>query len=480
MKGGKQMFYRILIICFILVAPGILFASPGGPDRDKHPYVGMLVCDLGNDQIYPYGHITLISGTEAVIANHLAIRGEDITFTLDNPVILPANLLSGTVRIGGFDFSDFAVDIAIVDLHTPVELPRYAQLPSGPISHDPGMILDFVTYVAVNRANLMMCGGIPSGKYLQNEPGNVDYDRNIIRTPTVRPRKYFNLDSTKQFTTANVTCFGHSGSPILLKGTDIIAGVLSMGGYRCLGGGDSIFARTDNELALGILTGTVPLPPPPTTAYPRFIQGSGPSGLKSFLATTVAGAEYSASVIGLAPATESAGTVAQEDITMFTVSITPGFRFFVAELFNDFTSGNDDLDLWLAWKVKGEEYYEVLFFSEGPTSDEFIGVSEEDLLFYEGYVEDIYSFEIVVYGWFTENPTSDFTLFSWELENVDEGNMNVSTVTADPDDPVVEIDVNWSALDLANKKYFGIIEHFIDGVPDLDEKSTFVQIDIAP
>ena len=76
---------RFAIICFILVIPGTLFASPGGPDSDKHPYVGMLVCDLGNDQIYPYGHITLISSTEAVIANHLAIRGEDITFTFEKP-----------------------------------------------------------------------------------------------------------------------------------------------------------------------------------------------------------------------------------------------------------------------------------------------------------------------------------------------------------------------------------------------------------
>jgi hypothetical protein len=478
-KGGEQMFKRILFIWFLLVVPGILFASPGGPDRDQHPYVGMLVFDPGDGQIQPYGHITLISSTEAIISNHLGARGEDITFTLDNPVILPANLHTGTVRLGGFDFDDFAVDVAIVDLHAPVELPCYAQLPSGPISHGPGVILDYVTYIGLNRAALFG-QGLPPDK-LQNEPAHVNFDRNVMRTPTVRGRPSLISDPAKQIATANVASFGNSGSPVFLKGTNIIAGVLSMGGYRCLGGGDSIFTRTDSELALGILTGTVPIPPPPPPpiTFPPFIQGSGTSGSTSFSATIVAGAEYSASVIGLAPAIESAGSVEEGSYAIFPVSLTQGFRFFIAELYNDFTSGNDDLDLYLVWQIDGSP--ETLFVSCGLTSDEIVAFPDIILAWYAVCygLDDPYNFEIWVHGYDTEYPTSEFTLFSLELENVDEGNMTVGTVTAGPTDPVVEIDVDWSGLDPAENKYFGIIDHFIDGFPEPD-KSTLIQIHIAP
>jgi hypothetical protein len=471
------MFYRILFICFLLVMPGTLFASPGGPDRDQHPYVGMLVFDSGEGQINPYGHITLISNTEAIISNHLGARGEDITFTLDNPVILPANLHTGTVRLGGFDFDDFAVDVAIVDLHEPVELPRYAQLPSGPINHGPGVILDYVTYLGLNRAALFG-RGLPPDK-LQNEPAHVDFDRNLIRTTTVRGRPSLISDPAKQIATANVASFGNSGSPIFLKGTDIIAGVLSMGGYRCLGGGDSVFTRTDSELALGILTGTVPIPPPPPPpiTFPPYIEveASGTSGSTSFTATIVAGAEYSAVVAGLAPAIESAGSVPEGYYVGGSASITPGFYFLLIELCNDFTSGNDNLDLYLVWNA---DEIPLVFVSDGPTADEMIAIPEELLL--EWYdLDDPYNFQIWVYGYDTEFPTSEFTLFAWELMHVDEGNMTVSNVTADPTDPVVEIDVNWSGLDPTVNKYFGVIDHFIDEDPQ-PYMQTLIQINIAP
>jgi hypothetical protein len=248
-------FAILLLVAAILMAPASAIASPGGPDRDKHPYVGMMVVDEKREgQVTPYCHITLISSTEAVIANHCALRGEEITFTVDNPVIAPATLHTGTVRFGGFDFDDPAVDVAIVDLHTPVALPRYAQLPSGLMSYGLGDILDYVTYVGVNRAT----------NRLQNEPAHVDFDRNLQRTTTIQGKGKNGIAniSPKWLVTMNVTCFGNSGSPIFPKGTDILSGVLSWGGFRCLGGGDSVFARTDNELALGILTGTVT--PPPT------------------------------------------------------------------------------------------------------------------------------------------------------------------------------------------------------------------------
>ena len=116
------------------------------------------------------------------------------------------------------------------------------------------------------------------------------------------------------------------------------------------------------------------------------------------------------------------------------------------------------------------------------TSNEMVEFSEEDLMdLVRGMADNPYNFEIWVSGYDTQdpNPTSDFTLFTWELENRDEGNMTVSPVTAG-DPPIIEVDVNWDGLDPDENKYFGIIDHIVGGAPDREDKAKLIQIHIAP
>lgn len=267
----------LMAVSCVAVAPGAM-ASPGLPDRDRHPFVGMVVEDLGDGYVDPYCHITLISPTEAVTAHHCAPTGSEVLFTLDNPVVVPAQIHSGTVRVGGWDFENFYVDIAIVDLHEPIDLPRYAQVALEPVTYGPGTILDFVTYVGAKQSGLVTpivvpgIGFLPKATDVQPEPAHVEFDRNLIRT-TPKPGAG-GYETAETINTTNPTCFGNSGSPIFLKGTDLMTGVLSYGTrYACVGGGNAYFARTDSELASAILDGTIveppPPPPPPPTVYPR-------------------------------------------------------------------------------------------------------------------------------------------------------------------------------------------------------------------
>jgi hypothetical protein len=462
-------------------------ASPGRPDRDEHPFVGMLVHDIGEGQVFPYCHATLISETEAVTAHHCAPTGSEVLLTFDNPVVNPAQLHTGTVLLGGFDFWEYDVDIAIIELHEPVDLPRYAQLPSEPVSYRPGQIFDFVTYISAKQSGLVgppPCNchpARPEPKYIQREPAHVEFDRNVIRTTSKQGNRRYETEETINMTT--VTCYGSSGSPMFPRDSDVIAGVMSYGAYYCIGGGRSYFSRTDNELALGILTGTAtrppsPPPPPPPTEYPVLVTASGESGTLSFPATIRAGAKYTGEVTGLSPATATVGEVDEGGLAIFPFTLSKGFRSFTAVLRDDYTSGNDDLDLLLAWYVEGVPL--PFFFSFGWTSEEGATFTSEDVSNIFG-LDDPYYFEIWVHGWDTEGPSSVFTLFTREYgAGPGKGKPAVEPTIAAPNNPDVTIQMTWSGLDPSNPMYLGWIEHFVDEIPEEVWKSTVVAIDTTP
>lgn len=81
-----------------------------------------------------------------------------------------------------------------------------------------------------------------------------------------------------------------------------------------------------------------------------------------------------------------------------------------------------------------------------------------------------------VSGYYTEGGSSDFTLFTSELTAGDDvGNLTVQSTSAG-DDPNVTIDIAWSGLDAFHHMYFGLIDHYLDGVPEPTWKSTYVEI----
>lgn len=134
---------------------------------------------------------------------------------------------------------------------------------------------------------------------------------------------------------------------------------------------------------------------------------------------------WSASARGLIPATQTAGTVADDPNNSFTPGGpgTVSFDFVMPagttharfSLFDDFTDGNgaDDLDL-IVYRVSTNT---IVASTGGATSNEQANVLNP-------VAGETY--RVWVHGFQTDGPDSNFTLFSWLLGNTPAGNMTVS------------------------------------------------------
>lgn len=122
-------------------------------------------------------------------------------------------------------------------------------------------------------------------------------------------------------------------------------------------------------------------------------------------------------------------------------------------LFDDYTDGADDLDLYVFGPVPADPEEAVPFVggSGTPTSEEEVTISPLE----PG------TYLVVVHRWQTDGPDSNYTLFSWSVDvdrGADDGTLNV----ADPGDAVLSttdtIDFSWNSLAEGNK-YLGAVSH---------------------
>ncbi len=206
----------------------------GTPDGQKHPYVGF----VRNGQFACSG--TAISPRLLVTAAHCFTFPTDRVWVTFDPnrrsVPFPAGFGTGTwyahpdfcqgastcePGLVGFD----SHDVAVVVLDEPVDLPRYAQLPSpGLVDALPnGTKVDIVGY---GVEDFVVGGGQPrpartSGFRMLAEsdliPGNFSISDEYIRL------------SANNAQDKGGVCFGDSGGPDLLGGTDTILAVNSFG-----------------------------------------------------------------------------------------------------------------------------------------------------------------------------------------------------------------------------------------------------------
>ncbi|HYJ04075.1 MAG TPA: S8 family peptidase [Chthoniobacterales bacterium] len=164
---------------------------------------------------------------------------------------------------------------------------------------------------------------------------------------------------------------------------------------------------------------------------------------------------WSASARGLIPATQTAGTVADDPTNSFvaggpgTVSFdfvmpagTTHARF---SLFDDFTDGNDDLDLVVV-RVSTNT---IVASSGGATSAEQANVLNP--VAGETYRVWVHAFQ-------TDGPDANFTLFSWLLGNTPAGNMTVSAPGSATIGTTGVVNLTFSGLAPATK-YMGSVAY---------------------
>lgn len=208
----------------------------GKPDT-AHPYVGILVTEIGNDRV-PVCSGFLVSPRAFVTAAHcIADLGSLPALVSFDKSFTPSSIVSEGRKIPNPEFGAPEADthdIALVRLLEPVGGP-YAQLP------DPGLLRSVrkkapLTIVGYGATGFSRGGGPPAPEF------------ELVRTARdARLSKLqkggFNLRVT------NGICFGDSGGPVLLRSTDTVVGINSfVNNDRCAGHGFAYRVDTAESL----------------------------------------------------------------------------------------------------------------------------------------------------------------------------------------------------------------------------------------
>ena len=196
---------------------------------------------------------------------------------------------------------------------------------------------------------------------------------------------------------------------------------------------------------------------PRVLSFPDTDAGTGTSGTGSFDIGFGYSGTYTASAHGLVAPATAAGNVVDDPANDIDVALTtgvgitehqvdvpadsPAVRF---SLFDEFTDGNDDLDLYV-FDPGGN-------FVGGSGS----GTSAEQV---DLHTPDAGTYTVVVHGWQTDGPDANYTLFSWVVPPASGGSLSI---TSAPTQAVVgstgTVEYAWSGLS-AGTRYLGAVKH---------------------
>jgi subtilisin family serine protease len=178
---------------------------------------------------------------------------------------------------------------------------------------------------------------------------------------------------------------------------------------------------------------------------------------------------FAATARGLVPATTNDGTVADDPgdnfvpggpgTISFPVVIPAGTTHARFSLFNEFTDGADDLDL-----------YVFLDPEEDPVGVSGGGESNEEVNLRNLAVG---TYTVWVHGFATEGPDSNFTLFTWVLGTAAAGNMAVTAPPSATFNSTGTINLTFSGLAPATKYLGSVAYSGIEGLPN----PTIVRVD---
>lgn len=165
--------------------------------------------------------------------------------------------------------------------------------------------------------------------------------------------------------------------------------------------------------------------------------------------------DYDVTPHGLVPATLTSGVVEDDPTDEFdpngpgiftkTVTIAAGTKLARFSLFDEYTDGDDDLDLYV-------------YLGNTQVGGSGSGTSNEQVTLHDPAPGD---YTVYVHGWGTDGPDAKFTLFSW-LVGADAGNMAVDAPAAAVLGDTGTVELTFDTLP-AQVKYLGLLVHEADG-----------------
>jgi secreted trypsin-like serine protease len=255
-----HLFGVLVAIASLLVASGPAAAITNGvPDGEAHPYVGIIF----NDEAFCTG--TLLSPTVFLTAGHCTVIfaeggspvyvsfdadpfGEEATFHEIAEVYTMSGYEEVFPQLTGFSRNDIGIAI----LAKPVSLDTYGALPTE------GLVdtLDTrtQTFTAVGYGVQEFSTG-PGGRQPSALGTRFQAILRLIGVPQERSQvgdEYLHLTSNRGRGQGG-TCFGDSGGPVFLRGSNIIVGVNNfVTNYNCAG--QNYAARVDTAEVLAFIT----------------------------------------------------------------------------------------------------------------------------------------------------------------------------------------------------------------------------------
>lgn len=270
MKKRLVVVLAVLIVALLMVTPALAVIW-GQPDGNAHPYVGLVVFDVGGVPSHRCSG-TLLNETVFLTAGHCTSGTSAARVWFENPITDPFYPFSGGTAVDGtsfthpeFDnFADFpnTHDVGVVILDEPVVMPVYGRLPTEgqvndlrPPKGPPGRvtIVGYGVQGTVPNPNvwdvfLERYNGNPMVKEL-NSAITGESNIHLTSNPGKGPTEDGNGGA----------CFGDSGGPALFRNSNVVGGV---GSYvlnqHCVGAG--FYFRVDTEDARSFLGDFIALP----------------------------------------------------------------------------------------------------------------------------------------------------------------------------------------------------------------------------